>query len=660
MPATDHRQKLLIVASERSRTAAASPLLRLVRDHRSVLQQFHVHTTEGTGKRILSTGLYSPTDIVYHLAGRNGGVAQLAAMVVRSEIAAAILLLDPSDPWSDAVENRALKRVCIQLQTRLLTTYAAAVRWLSLEAPSVLESPLTQRPVPLPRGTKNVSDSGDPIPLPISKRTMALISHDKKKLEMVHFSNEHSSLLARHERILTTGTTGTVLTLLFGDEEIQAQVLGGVKTDFEERIKKILQAMLKEAVEARLVKGRETGERLDEAFELEPKTNIPLKKMIEILRVELKLVPNVEFARRIFPLPSGPFGGDVLIADIVLKNECHSIVFLHDPTTSHPHNDDIRLLEHTSQLPGVFAECVSDRQSAEQWSQALDKQERAVPQASMSIAHELRLTLRGAGVREVVVVDRIRDEDGPELGREIARVCAGYFNQRIREIVENKKNLRIGIAWGWGSMQVLSELRAMKAEGVIDSSERFSDSVVWSPLIGSIGARFTDREATFLAEEFRDFFGGELESFSCAGFAARETSLPVRVRDLIGKLHSADIVVTAAAPWNEDAALLRETGLSPKFFPGFDEAVGLISGVFLRDDGTKVEKEYGIVGLDWEGFRDAAIEGDVILMCGGLERRRTLLAALRARLFSVLVTSSDTARWLLATLQRERQVSDLS
>lgn len=41
---------------------------------------------------------------------------------------------------------------------------------------------------------------------------------------------------------------------------------------------------------------------------------------------------------------SGPYGGDVEIAALVVKGKCDAVVFLHDPLEPHPHDPDIKTL----------------------------------------------------------------------------------------------------------------------------------------------------------------------------------------------------------------------------------------------------------------------------------------------------------------------------
>ena len=624
------RPNLLIISSLPYRREPSSPLLRFVRDYSVILKKYNIHTTRGTARVIRGTGMYSENEISEHLSSKEGGIAQLAAMVARGDCVAAILLLDPGDPWSDAVENRALKRVCIQRQVRLITTYAAAVRWATYEGTLVisLRMPTTSwRPSNWIEGNKNTTQTGELRHLKISERSIALISHDKKKLEMVQFvnANSHSNLLGKHQRILTTGTTGWLLKFLFGDK---SQVKGFRKelrkSGKEGRLSEILEELLKE-------------QRV-----LAP-SKASFDDLLGQVKDRMKVKKNKVFVDKIMPLPSGPDGGDVLIANEVLKNECHTIIFFHDPMTSHPHNDDIRLLERACQLPGHFAECVSDRLSAEKWVEGLRK-EMAERNSLRNLAQELR---QFANLQDVVIVSIDNDTDSDKLGQALARACGGYLNQRLHRLVQERKEIRIGVAWGWGARQVAEELVKLEKDELLQRPQRFSDAVVWSPLIGITTAEIAEREANMIAQRFCQFYGGRFEGISCAGFAYADAKMPDSVNTLIDKVGCSDIILTSASPWDKNASLYNKTGIDNQYFPSFSKAVGTLSGIFLNERGREVKGKYTIVGLGWEGFHTAAKRGSVILVCGGKKRRTVLLAALRGKLVSVLVTTYKTAKWLL-------------
>lgn len=633
--APDAKPKLVIVASPRARSEPGSSLLRLMRDYEETFKRYEIHTTHKTRQMILGTGIYRPDEFAQHRRGEDGGVAELAALIARGESLVAIVLLDPSDPWSDAAENWALKRVCIKRQVRLITTYAAAVRWATYETSSSGRQDAGQpvrfqwSPSNWREGRQNITEVGDFKLLPVIERSIALISHDEMKLDMVEFvkKGDHIDFLAQHDRILTTGTTGSVLKLLYANEHQEKSFTNELRASGSEaHVTKTFVVLL-------------------EKLEITPHDKGRLKKLVEMMRKKLGVVAHEQFAEKVMPLPSGPDGGDELIADEVLNNRCHAIVFLHDPMTAHPHAEDIRLFERTCQLPGVFAECVSDRQSADRWIEEL-RQELLGKRQHSNLAQELRQTW---GLQEVLTVKSDDDVDSPELGKALARVCAGYLNLRLHQLSNEKtadgREIRVGVSAGWGVRKVIEQLIDMKDSGLIEMP-KFSRTIVWSPVIGIITAEITEWEAIMIAHSFRDFYGGRVDSLPCAGFAHHTTARPGGVNELIAELSKADIILASASPWNEDATLYKNTGLKHHLFPAIDQAVGFVSGVFLDQNGAEVSGEYSIVGLDREGFISAARAGTVILMAGGEKRWHVVLAALNAGLASVLITTSRTAAWL--------------
>ena len=105
--------------------------------------------------------------------------------------------------------------------------------------------------------------------------------------------------------------------------------------------------------------------------------------------------------------------------------------------------------------------------------------------------------------------------------------------------------------------------------------------------------------------------------------------------------------MTSGAPWRDDASLITDTGLKSEAFPSFEEAIGTMSGVFLKKDGSEARGDYEVVGLGYEGFQKAAQRGAVVLVCGAENRRALVRAALTGRLVSVLITTNRTAEALL-------------
>jgi len=669
-----NKPKLLIMASWGARGDPSSPLLRFVRDHAGTLRQFEVHATEGTYHSILGTGLYKKDEVVSHRSGPEGGVVEMAALVARRDCEVFIFFSDPKDHGSDVPENRALQRLCKELQIRLITTLAGAEQWVVYEAKGVLKEHRKQRrskkrrsgPTILPpnwrEGLQNMRRRGEPAYHQIEKQTLALISHDKKKEEMVLFVNKHHDFLSCFHRILTTGTTGYLIKLLFSQASHY-------------------DALMKEATDKL---GERRSQELEENFwyiklvycdgldrpGIEDKARIRLKDTrygrvatrAQDRRVEWeeheKVIPGLtgpdqKFANNIMPLPSGPQGGDVLIASEVLNNRCDAVVFIQDPGTAQPHDPDIRLFERTCQFWSIgkdikqaYATCVSDAQSADLWAQRLKKafppNHRPIPH----LAHRLRQKFK---LRDVILVDGKSDKDADDLGTRLARACAGYLHRRLSVTAKKGRDVRIGVGHGWTIRQVLEELKKMNSEDLFLKPRPLPGRIIWSPLVGNLTVVFTNREASVIANDFQKYYGGEVEAFQAGGFVDGNATdaLPKDDERLIQGLAKADLMIVSAAPWNKNATLIKKTALSHAFFPKFRSALGTMSVVFLDRDGAKVKSSHYAVGLEHEGFQKAAKRGSVILVCGGASRRATALAALRGGLVSVLVTTRRTAEYLL-------------
>lgn len=61
---------------------------------------------------------------------------------------------------------------------------------------------------------------------------------------------------------------------------------------------------------------------------------------------------------------SGPKGGDIQIAYAIVRGICQRIVFMQDPTVSHPHDSDIRLFEQAVVAKDVHVELATNFESA--------------------------------------------------------------------------------------------------------------------------------------------------------------------------------------------------------------------------------------------------------------------------------------------------------
>ena len=319
--------------------------------HKSKL---YISCTGGTFKAIKDT--FQPVMYEDFIESKNiglqGGVVQIAALCVKDDIKAVFFFSDPSDTNSSSPENRALQRICIRKQIPLLTTLRAAEEWLAEELDGIHENFVKQQDTKLQNENLKVYvsnyaneddiitgfPSNDTIDSPPLTQTIALISHDNCKEDLIRFVEEYPDVVSSFHRILATGTSGWLIKTLFASNE--------------QRSRYLKQASCK------------LGEKRYNEF---------LSKSLDIQK---KLwmggfpASYPEMTEKIFPLHSGPEGGDVMIAEQVLERCCDYIIFTQDPMSAHAHDADIQLLKRTCQIAGTYSVCISDKNSSEQWAKA--------------------------------------------------------------------------------------------------------------------------------------------------------------------------------------------------------------------------------------------------------------------------------------------------
>ena len=281
-------ETLAISASPGARTGA---LLQKLRD----LRPASIVATQGTFDYLLDNEVLTLDKGHAHTRlrpGIHGGVTQIATHVVEGGCCAAAVLSDPADLDIESPAHRALIRMCVHWGVPLLLTVDDIEEWLRArrggESPSAARKQ-SEFPVlhgnPRSEGIPNVGQRGDHIRRQLNQQTIAVVSHDKKKLEMLKFVNKFKDILSGFDRIIAPGTTG------------------------------------------------------QHVHEL---TGLP-----------------------VMAYDSGPEGGDVRIAREIMGHTCHWLVFFVDTLSPHPHDADVRVLQKSSQIPGVYCRALFSRETAE-------------------------------------------------------------------------------------------------------------------------------------------------------------------------------------------------------------------------------------------------------------------------------------------------------
>jgi methylglyoxal synthase len=530
MSAIGEKPKLLILASREAMRDPSGPLLRFIRDYSRILKKFEIDATGGTARSILSTGFYKAEEVKKYRFGPEGGVVELAAIVARRECETVIFLSDPKDLLSGVQEDEALQRVCKELNVRLVTTLASAEQWACYEANEYVKEWCAKkdtleyhalidrwRPGNWQDGFENVGKEGELSPFSIEKQTLALIAHDKKKEDMAVFAHTHIDFLSRFHRILTTGTTGFLLKLLHAGPDDRKNILSEAETKLG---KPRLRELKFNYWMVRLNYGGSLQRQhlLDEAKVDIPDQHGRLEKELQSRAEELKYrektnhepealplftTARPEFVRRIMPLPSGPKGGDILIAEEVLRNRCHAVVFFQDPGTAQPHDPDIHLFERSCQfwtelprIKRVYATCVSDSESARKWASYMSNWGSFTLPPSPDTAHELR---RKYKLRDVIILE----DDTDSLQESLARAAAGYFHRRLCAIMRAGKTTKVLMLAGALPVQVVAELAKMKKEDLLSRPTEFPGELIWQ---GETLPVDPPKKARQIITAYRDFY----------------------------------------------------------------------------------------------------------------------------------------------------------
>lgn len=623
---------LVMVASPSARAGERSPFLRFVRDHADTLRRMSLHCTEGTANSLRSTGLYGGADLHTYRPGTKGGIVQLAALVARLECAAVILLTDVLDQGHDEVVTRVVKRIANQAPTRLITTYGDAVLWARLEAPDTEQSRLRLAP---PENWRDGVSNVERWPLPLSERTLALTAHDESKRDMLHFVAQNVDILTMHYRVLATGVTGWMLRLVFSRPEDEPGVLEALHREgLEDRMKSVLVDLCMPSAEA----GHPALLDLDDVRRKLDRHALP--ELLAKARKKWNLAPSPELVANLIAVMPGPAGGDVFLSNEVLENRCDTVICLHHPRESLPHTDDSRMLEHTCQLPSVRAACLSNISAAFCWADGVRRE--LDPGSPPDRSDELRVLF---GLAEVIVVDHPSDTDSEPLGDALCRAAAGYLYAAVERLRAQAK-VRVAVSWGWASHHVVEQLQALARDRSIARPVGIGSGFIWCPSIGNLPSPSSPyaMNAGTVATGLAEFFGGATEDFSSGtqGLVDDLGQLTAADERLMRILPTSDLVLTSASAWNPESSIVKYAPESTK-----GVAIGAIGAVQIDEHGREVSSGQHIVGLQYGDLREAAKRGAVVMIAGGENRRHVVLAALRQRLTSVLITSRATAEWLV-------------
>jgi len=240
--------------------------------------------------------------------------------------------------------------------------------------------------------------------------------------------------------------------------------------------------------------------------------------------------------------------------------------------------------------------------------------------------------------------DAIVAETYSNVPEQVIKAVAQAAANFLKSLLESSSYSSVGVAYGRTLGEVLEYLPFFN----------FSNLKVVQ-MMGSYGDRRWRTLAIELVRSFSKHLGGEPLYLFVPAFAKDSLSKEVflqdrETREILEMAENVDLALVGIGGIKRETSLLIETG-------GFHEeeiqelidrrAVGAICGSFFDIEGKIVHSTIDSrrIAVDLERLRKNAKR--IVGMAGGLEKRETILGALRGKWITDLVTDYEVAKWLV-------------
>ncbi len=269
------------------------------------------------------------------------------------------------------------------------------------------------------------------------------------------------------------------------------------------------------------------------------------------------------------------------------------------------------------------------------------------PQSSDAAARRLK---QAFSLKEVLIVPSgSPDVDNSNIHARAGARAAEFLKSRLRD------GMRIGIEWGTSLYHMIEQLQVSRSFAV----EVFQ-------MHGVIESPNCDIEGFVLARRLSRILGGSVRLLQAPMVVATR-----ELRDmLVSEKKIADTLTGAAAV---DLAFIgigsNEQGENELAKAGYltrEESLEIrdrggtatISGWFLRGDGAVMPEcaNDRMIGVHPDRFKDIPL---VAAVAYGPHKVRSILSALKGGFLHVLITDEQTARGVLAEMEKTRQVSEI-
>lgn len=601
------RPQVAIVAPESTRNNPEGAFMRFLRDNADNLRRkFHLIAAEGSCEAITNTGYFEKGKHITSLKpGSHGGILEIAYRVVTEQCKVVIFLYDPSEVRSESPETRALTRVCIYKQIVLLTTVATADYWLKYQSDSWLKEHGFHK---LDWLHAHKGGEGDFNPFLPEKSTIALIAHNDKKDEMKKFVKNNLKFLKRFERILATGTTGTLIRGWF--------------YEFPDLVEKVV-----------------------------PKASGPKGGDVQIAHdIMEKRCQTVIFLHD--PLTAHPHDPDINL----LRRTCQlpnvSCILLSDLRSA---NDWVKSFK-TWEKSGKPNKLTLAEKLRNRFKSLREVLVIPIDTVEKTLVRLNKIPSEAKGWGRTEEQWREHEQEWEKIMTELAKFTARYLddvlNQLTRERNENIViTVNLGRAIGIFAREIMNLYKELKLSPITN--------LHILPMTGdpdAISRGFTTHSnavaiaRAYGCKEDLDPIAGGIFTYG------KENLVPKNQPALWNKLLRTHIVLTSIGAIPTEKKYWKESRLSQdRQFKKVireaikNQAIGDIGPILFDKEGKQVPSSVTPVGLQYDDLVRIAQEGRVILMVGGdISRYDSIKAVLKRGLCSVLITDPQTARNLLS------------
>lgn len=299
----------------------------LYEHHRDVMASYQYAITRGTFRRVIMGETYDDRKwpgisadarkfllekcgVLRLPCRRHGGVVLLAGLVVKRKVSMVWPFLTPTTTHWLTPENLALLRLCDHCRVTRLMNDRSVIEWARSRAYQVLRRQPEEFPPKFAAGGVNAADD------------YAIQTHRQKK---------DKSYAIDWEAVNRTVDRGKPTLALIAHNDMKSRIEDFV-ADYQSALKKFY----------RIIATGTTG----------------------------KVVQDVapELGAKIRRYNSGPKGGDIEIATEMIFKRCDVAVFLVDPLSPHPHQEDILVLFGAAILNG--SRLLTNERQARAWMDA--------------------------------------------------------------------------------------------------------------------------------------------------------------------------------------------------------------------------------------------------------------------------------------------------